>query len=250
MAGRGRSFVAQWKHAVAIGNLAFSPEGDVLACGGLRGGPVSLWSVTEAKLLREWNWNTVTDLSFNSEGSTLAICNSSDDPGISLTLWRVRDGQKLQTLMDDSAQAKSVAFSPTGNLLAVGVDDGTIRFFAPDVDEAYQLTQRWPEARSRRSVAHAKPVTCLEFADDGKGLVSGGEDHRIRILRLPNGDLRQGVDLLGSLIGHTAPVSIVAIRPDRKMIVSGRARMRFAFGVRKMAAAIRREVWSLLESWL
>ena len=116
----------------AYGPLAFSPDGRLLALGGSQAGPLAIWDVPEMTLKHERHTDGVVDLAFSPDEELLAVCFWSDyssAPGLQLV--RVADGEVLQTLIRGVLSATCVEFSPKGELLAVGLSDGTIRFFAP-----------------------------------------------------------------------------------------------------------------------
>lgn len=125
-----RNLVASRK--AADGHLAFSPDGRLLASGGSQAGPLALWNVPEMTLKHERHTEGVFDLAFSPDGELLAICFWSDHTSApSLQLIRISDGQVLQTLIRGALAATCVDFSLKGELLAVGMSDGAIRFFAP-----------------------------------------------------------------------------------------------------------------------
>ncbi len=121
------------QHTDCIRTLAFTRDAQLLASGD-EGGTVNLWGTRDWKLLRKlWYGNPVFDLAFTADSKLLAICSSSDSgPTGSLRLWRVSDGKQVQVLVHELTEARCVAFSPDGKLLAAGCTDGTIRFFTPE----------------------------------------------------------------------------------------------------------------------
>ncbi len=64
-------------------------------------------------------------------------------------------------------------------------------------------------------VGHTGPVNSVAFSPDGKRIVSGSDDHTVKVW-----DADRGVQVL-SLQGHTGMVLSVAFRPDGKRIASG-----------------------------
>ena len=62
---------------------------------------------------------------------------------------------------------------------------------------------------------HAGPVRTLAVNPDGRELVSGGDDHTIRIWDVASGRLER------TLVGHTDSVQSLAVTPDGRRIVSG-----------------------------
>jgi WD40 repeat protein len=63
---------------------------------------------------------------------------------------------------------------------------------------------------------HTDCVNCATFSQDGKYIVSGGDDHTVRIW-----DAHTGNPTLGPLNIHTDAVFCVALSPDGRRIASG-----------------------------
>jgi len=95
-----------------------------------------------------------------------------------------------------------VACSPDGTLLAVASSTGIYLYNAqPLTNVCFIETDAW--------------VNSVAFSPDGATLVSGSEDHMVRLWRVDDGTL------LHTLDGHTAPVNSVVFSPDGTMMASG-----------------------------
>jgi len=118
----------------------------------------------------------------------------------------------------------SVAVAPGGNLVAAGLDNGTIRLW---------------DLRTRRPVGppllgHTGPVNSVAFSADGKMLASGSDDSTVRLWNVATHK-----EMVGSpLPGHGTYVKAVAFSPDGKRVVSGG----FDSKVRIWSVTKRREV--------
>jgi WD40 repeat protein len=84
-----------------------------------------------------------------------------------LRFWRLSDGWQIKFL---SINAASMAFSPSGVILAVGDSSGTIHLLE---------TSSWREIASLEG--HRGSVIELTFTSDGKNLVSTSSDGTARL---------------------------------------------------------------------
>ncbi len=83
----------------------------------------------------------------------------------SVALFDVSTGQERRRFPIKDVYVVSVAASPDGRRIAVGISDGSIRFI--DLTSGREL---------RRIDTKSKPL-CLKFSPDGASLASGGEQH-------------------------------------------------------------------------
>jgi len=117
-AGRGYSSAAS--------DLAFSPDGQLLATAGLdRDHSVQLWDVAGAQPLGRFQGPTwgVMSVAFSPDGRVLA----TDGPSYQVVLWDVATGRALAMLDGHTDLVTGLAFSPDGRTLTSGSYDGTAR---------------------------------------------------------------------------------------------------------------------------
>jgi WD40 repeat protein len=89
-------------------------------------------------------------------------------------LLQVSDLRSGKIVSLGKVAARTLAFAPRGDLLAVGGSDGSIRFWSNE-----GKTER------ERLHGHEGAVTALVFLPDGKKIVSGSSDRSVRRWEVP-----------------------------------------------------------------
>jgi WD40 repeat protein len=207
---------AEGRPIYALRTLAVDPSG-VLA-GGTVDGTVRLWDTTRGELSR-----TLFDAARQGGSSSgmlplrtvvltsdgLVLTTYSSPGGSSAGLVRVDDGHILASLVElIGAQVylpsvESVAFSPDGQLLAAGSDDGAVWL--------------WNAASGvllDRLEDKGAPVRSVAFSPDGRLLAAGSHDGAVRLWQVSDCSLQR------TLTGHQDWVRAVAFSPDGAVLAS------------------------------
>ncbi|MDF5706161.1 MAG: NB-ARC domain-containing protein [Nostoc sp. S4] len=226
----------------SILKVAFSPDGKVLATGGIAG-DIQIWQVTDGKLLLKWNAHThwIISLAFSPNGQMLAT--GSDDKSAKLwdvntgiclktfqghnswvfdvvfspdsqslasisdeytvKLWNVSNGQLLRTFRGHSAQPYSIAFSPDGQIVASSANDINIRLWNAHTGE---LLKTFP--------GRSNFIQAVAFSPDGQTFASVSDDYIIQLWNV------RTWELLNTLQGHACFVQSIAFSPDSQTLAS------------------------------
>lgn len=149
-----------WVAGNSVWDVAFSPDGDALACPGDTGirfvSTATREVVCEVALARS-PWR----LAFAPDGRLVACATTPDYESFQVEIVDVTNGRNVQILPAPS-EVWSLAFSPDGKTLALGCRNGAILLF--DIP-TWRLT--------RTLDGHYGPVESLAFSPDSQRLASG-----------------------------------------------------------------------------
>lgn len=240
--------------------IAFSADSRRLA-GGSGHYTLSVWDARSGNLLKTfgleksnpevvWDPMQVVSVAFSPDGRRLVSFARYEG---TLRVWDVRTGDLLKTFRDRSVQADSAAFSPNGQILALGGQDwikhSTINLWEAETSErqrilappgqivsmvfspdsrtlaavaGYDYDDRnlyvWDvhtEERLHKLIGHTGSIYALAFSANSR--VAAGGDEGDTTLRM--WDTRTG-DLLKTFKGHTDTVRTLAFSPNGDTLAS------------------------------
>jgi uncharacterized delta-60 repeat protein len=188
--------------------VAFSPDGRYVLKGS------NLWDARTGKEVRHdlggQSSTTVIEATFSPNGMyllTVVAGNSRMGGGEKKArLWEVQTGREVREFADHARVVSSIAFSPDGQYVLTGSEDGTARLWE---------FGNWFEAPSR-SIAYG--TESVAFSPDGKYLLTSSYGKYEKTARLR--DAQTGQELR-QFLGHTEQISSMAFSPDGKEILTG-----------------------------
>ena len=145
------------------GDVAFSPDGALLAVVGLEG-VISLWDPATGKLARELRGphKHTYAVAWSPDGKTLATSEYHDKGEVGyVRLWDVAAGNGRLAVGDTRGLVHRLAYTPDGKTLVSGDNCGVIRLWDAATGE------------ERHAAGNAGPVSWLALSGDGKTLAYG-----------------------------------------------------------------------------
>jgi len=202
----------QLKHPADVQAIAYSPDGEWLAVGDAAGA-IHLWRPDDNQPVRQLTWHRqgITSLAFSPDSELLVSGGGADGY---VYLWSPTSDEPVLLMPEaaDGCTVETVAFFPTGNLIACGGVDwlatggsdgavsvwdygtrqevatfsgGTVRIAvrpdgkqiaAASLVESIILWDLETKALAKELVGHHGLVTCLAYSPDGNLLATGSED--------------------------------------------------------------------------
>ena len=191
------AFVPQVGHSRALSDMAYSPDGKLLAtASGLDDGLVKVWEVATGRLLHTLAAEDY--VSFSADGAWLA----TGEVGGPVLIWEVATGKLHKTLQASGP----VAYSPDGKVLvaeAVDKDGPTgklMRFALPGYEPLAPIE------------GHKASWTALSISANGRFAATTSYDEAIKVW-----DLHKG-ELVRTLKAHPWVAQAVALSPDGEQL--------------------------------
>ena len=163
--------------------VSFTPNGERIAAINSDGavsssdGSISLWNINTGRRIRTFEGQRVKSITFGPNGEKIATVNVFAEPAVQL--WDVNTGTLLQTLYQP-VNIWSVAFSPDGNRIATGDNNGTIRLW--DTHTGLHL-------RTLRGNGISLQVQSLAFSPDGTILASADNAGKVLLYEVHKGQI-------------------------------------------------------------
>jgi WD40 repeat protein len=190
------------------GTVAFSPTGERLAIA-QADQPIIILNVSNGQITRTIEnqlTNIVHDIEFSSDGTQFVIGGHSHDRGQIgiVALWDLESGQLIHVFEEDPVNSiHSVALSHDGNLIASAGTEGTTKVWAVESEELLFTIQ-------------GNSCYDVEFSPDGSLLATAGCNNTVKLWDMTNNNPK----LLRTL-EYGNNVMTIVFSPDGTLLASG-----------------------------
>ncbi len=194
-------------HHSPVESVALAPGGTPAASAD-DDGNVRVWdTATAGRLAALHAKGEVDDVAFGPGGAVVAAAGHESDGTGDAIVWRWADGERLATLHESTA-IEGVSFDPTGRLLALPLDDGTVRLWD------------WRTRHVARilTVPGYPSVRSAVFSPDGRLVVATSDDGIVRVWRWRDAKVVAKV--------RADAKTPVAISPNGRLVAAGDAKQR------------------------
>ncbi len=196
-----------------FGEPRFHTENDIAAVAFRADG--SLCSIDESGVLCQWaadgkllNRHFLSDIEtlwcFGPGARVLASGNDG------LLIWDTATGQLIHRIEqpgDEPSWITTVSFSPDGQIIAAGHDDGRVRFWGVD-------SQQYLGEIAHCSALVKQGISAIRYSRDGRWIATAGED---LVVRVWDADSHK---LVAELKSHTDRIPSLAWSPDSTLLIS------------------------------
>jgi WD40 repeat protein/serine/threonine protein kinase len=200
-------------HTSTVKNVAYSPDGHVLASGAgdiarSEPGQVKIWEAATGQEVFSLHGHTdpIYGVAFSPDGRRLA--SASQDHTVKI--WDTSTGQEALTIRAHADTVRAVAFSPDGWCLATACVDGTIKLWdgTPWVDEK-------PAHELQSLSGHGAAVFNIAFFPDGRSLAALSDNETIRTW-----DVDAGRELADRRLAVRPQIYALALSPDGRLLAT------------------------------
>ena len=154
------------EHGGRISDIAFSPDGSIVATAGGENS-ARLWDARTGEQLERLRGHVDEVLAVSFDGSTTRVATAGSDG--QARVWRVEDGSFMSDLTGHTNFVNDVDFSEPGGALVTASSDRTARTWRAGGRPVDVLA------------GHGDAVTSARFAESGATVVTSGRDGSVRV---------------------------------------------------------------------
>ena len=192
-------------HISSSQSVVFSPDGKLLASGG-KAGQIIVWETASWKKRHtiHTNYGECNGVAVSPDSRLLASVKT--DEGKEVAIHGMESGRLLHTM--EHRQARAIAFSPDGKLIATGCNHKLIKLWDANTWELKQTL-----------TGHPGQITALAFSPDSKTLAginyvdAYDQDNPVLLWDVETGKQKR-------VLANRGQVFTVAFSPDGKWVAS------------------------------
>lgn len=199
----GEKIFHEIRERLSFASFAFHPSEKQLATGSSQG-TINIWDITSGTLLntiQSQSQSGVISLDFNRDGTILAAGGIQ-----AIRLWDMKTRELLMTIEDIPRCGWAFAFHPQENIIATGMQDGSIKIRHIYTGEARIIEMKRDYFNIYDTIDETSHITALAFNADGSHISADlwyGNQRRIQTWDANTGSHLRKLTELGRLSRFT-----------------------------------------------
>jgi WD40 repeat protein len=201
-------------HKYDVTFLSFNPNSQILVSHSA-GGAIKLWNLKTGKLLRTLNEKVYAAgvVAITPDAQTLVtVDHKAQANNKTIKVWNLKTNKLLRTLNGHSQPVNHLEISADGQTLVSASNDKKVLVWNLKTGKRLQTIN-----------PQSTPILAIALSPNGQLLATGGgesvDQNTSKDTSIKLWDSKTG-KLLGTLEGHTSPISSIAIAPDGQTLVS------------------------------
>ncbi len=190
----------EYTHAPAVSAVAFSPDGQRIACACRSEVVVVAASGAGAPLRLQTHSDLLNHVEFSADGKLLLAAGGTPSRYGEVCVFAVADGKQILARRVSKDTLFRGSFSPDGKRVALGGADGAVYVIPLDATSAV-----------RRIELHSDWVVDVAWTPDGKKLITAGRDKATKVASVETGKLLRTVDSSAERVSSVVTDGVFAV---------------------------------------
>ena len=200
----------EYTHAPAMTAVAFSPDGQRIACACRSEVVVVTTSGTGIPLRLPTRSDLLTHVEFSADGKMLLAAGGTPSRFGEVCVFSVADGKRVLARRVSGDTLFRGGFAPDGKRVALGGADGAVYVIPLDEKSAV-----------RRIELHSDWVVDVAWTPDGKKLITAGRDKATKVASVQTGKLLRTVDSSSERVSSVVTDGVFAVSAGKSRALIG-----------------------------
>lgn len=200
----------EYTHAPAMTAVAFSPDGQRIACACRSEVVVVATGGTAAPLRLQTRSDLLTHVEFSADGKLLLAAGGTPSRFGEVSVFSVSDGRRVLSRRVSKDTLFRGGLSPDGKRVALGGADGAVHVIPLD-----------EKAAVRRIELHSDWVVDVAWTPDGKKLITAGRDKATKVASVETGKLLRTVDSSSERVSSVVTDGVFAVSAGKSRTLIG-----------------------------
>ncbi|KAK3025684.1 hypothetical protein RJ639_042024 [Escallonia herrerae] len=202
--GRSVTEIGLLSYKDSVSSLAFSRDGQLLACGGFDG-LIQVWDISSGNLkcTLEGPGAGIEWVRWHPRGH-LVLAGSEDS---TVWLWNADKSAYLNMFSGHGSSVTCGDFTPDGRTICTGSDDASLRIWNPKSGENIHVVCGYPY--------HTEGLTCLKISSDSTLALTGSKDGSVHVVNITTGKV------VSSLRAHSDSIECIGLAVSSPWVATG-----------------------------